>query len=123
MLEDAENGLSERFRAELNRLLEALRHLDERLKQDDAQIQAMAQRETTAQRLMTIPSLGAQGATALLAAVGENPQVFSNGRALAAWIALLPRPPSTGGRERLLGMSTRGDVDLRNLLMHGARAV
>lgn len=123
ILEDAENGLSERFRAELNVLLEELRHLDERVKHYDTQIQAIAQSDATAQRLMTIPGLGAQGATALLAAVGEDPQMFSSGRALAAWIGLVPRQHSTGGRERLLGLSKRGDVYLRNLLIHGARAV
>lgn len=123
ILEDAENGLSERFRAELNRLLEELRHLDERVKHYDAQIQAIALSDPTAQRLMTIPGLGAKAATALLAAVGEDPHVFDNGRALAAWIGLVPRQHSTGGRERLLGISKRGDVYLRNLLIHGARAV
>lgn len=123
MREDAENGLSERFRAELRELAEEWRHLDERVRHDDAQIQAIAQNDPTAQRLMTIPGVGAQGATALRAAVGENPPVFSTGRALAAWIGLVPRQHSTGGRERLLGISKRGDVSLRNRLIHGARAV
>ncbi|SDX66102.1 Transposase [Thiocapsa roseopersicina] len=122
-LEDAENGLSERFRAELSELAEELRHLDERVRHDDARIQAIAQHDPTAQRLMTIPGLGAQAATALLAAAGENPQVFGNGRALAAWIGLVPRRHSTGGRERLPGIGKRGDVYLRNLLIRGARAV
>lgn len=72
---------------------------------------------------MTIPGLGAKGATALLAAVGEDPQLLKNGRGLAAWLGLVPRQHSTGGRERLLGISKRGDAYLRNLLIHGARAV
>jgi transposase len=55
--------------------------------------------------------------------VGENPTLFGNGRGLAAWIGLVPRQHATGGRERLLGISKRGDVDLRQLLIHGARAV
>ncbi|WP_295402461.1 IS110 family transposase [uncultured Thiocystis sp.] len=123
ILEDAENGLSERFRTELNRLLEELRHLDEQVTHDDTQIQVIAQSDETVQRLMTIPGIGALIATALIAAVGEDVGLFRNGRALAAWLGLVPRQHSTGGRERLLGISKRGDVSLRQLLIHGARAV
>jgi transposase len=123
ILEDAENGLSERFRAELNALAEELRHLDERVAHDDLQIHEIARNDAQAQRLMTIPGIGAIGATALSAAAGEDPTLFGNGRALAAWIGLVPRQNSTGGRERLLGISKRGDVYLRQLLIHGARAV
>ncbi|MBK5963082.1 hypothetical protein CCR95_02995 [Thiocystis minor] len=73
ILEAAENGLSERFRAELNRLLEELRHLDAQVAHDDTQLQVIAQRDETAQRLMTIPGIGALIATALLAAIGNDP--------------------------------------------------
>ncbi|MBK5964595.1 IS110 family transposase [Thiocystis minor] len=123
ILEDGENGLSARFRAELNELAEELRHLDTRVAHYDEQIQAIAQSNQTAQRLMTIPGIGATVATALLAAVGEDPRVFGNGRGLAAWLGLVPRQHSTGGRERLLGISKRGDVYVRQLLIHGARSV
>ncbi len=123
ILEDAENGLSERFRAELNGLLEELRHLDEQVAHYDTQIQAIAQSDETVQRLMTIPGIGALVATALVAAVGEDLSLFRNGRGLAAWLGLVPRQHSTGGRERLLGISKRGDVYVRQLLIHGARAV
>jgi transposase len=120
ILEDADNGLSERFRAEVHELAEELRHLNERVAHYHEQI---AQGDAQARALMTIPGLGAKGATALLAAVGEDPQLLKNGRGLAAWLGLVPRQHSTGGRERLLGISKRGDVYLRNLLIHGARAV
>jgi transposase len=123
ILEDAENGLSERFRAELNALAEELRHLDERVAHYDTQIDEIARNDAQAQRLMTIPGIGAKCATALSAAVGEDPTLFGNGRALAAWLGLVPRQHATGGRERLLGISKRGDVYLRQLLIHGARAV
>lgn len=123
ILEDTENGLSERFRAELNRLLEELRHLDEQVGHYNDRIQAMAHSDERSQRLMTIPGIGALVATALVAAVGEDVVLFRNGRGLAAWLGLVPRQHSTGGRERLLGISKRGDVYLRQLLIHGARAV
>jgi transposase len=122
ILEDAENGLSERLRAELNGLREELRHLDGRVAHYDAQLEAIAQSEAGAQRLMTIPGIGPLVATALLAAVGEDIALFRNGRGLAAWLGLVPRQHSTGGRERLLGISKRGDVYVRQLLIHGARA-
>ena len=123
ILEDADNGLSARFRAELHGLAEELHHLNERVAHYDAQIDAIAQGDRQTRDLMTIPGIGTQGATALLAAVGGDPRLFANGRALAAWIGLVPRQHSTGGRNRLLGISKRGDVYLRNLLIHGARAV
>lgn len=123
ILEDPENGLSERFRAELRELADELRHLDERVAHYDAQIETLAESHPQAQALMTIPGLGAKGATALVAAVGEDPRLFKNGRGLAAWLGLVPRQHSTGGRDRLLGISKRGDVYLRQLLIHGARAV
>lgn len=123
ILEDADNGLSWRFRAELQGLTEELRHLNERVTHYDTQIDVTARADRQARDLMTIPGIGAKGATALLAPVGEDPALFKNGRGLAAWIGLVPRQYSTGGRDRLLGISKRGDVYLRNLLIHGARAV
>jgi transposase len=123
ILEDADNGLSERFRAELNELAEELRHLDARVAHDDARIEAIAPHDQHAQRLMTIPGVGPKVATALIAAVGEDPTLLGNARGLAAWLGLVPRQHSTGGRDRLLGISKRGAVYLRQLLLHGARAV
>ncbi len=123
ILEDADNGLSERFRAELSGLAEELRHLNERVAHYDEQIEQIAQVDPQARALMTIPGVAAKGATALLAAVGEDPRLLKNGRGLAAWLGRVPRQHATGGRERLLGISKRGDVYLRNLLIHGARAV
>ena len=61
-------------------------------------------------------------ATALIAAVGDI-SVFKNGRELAAWLGLVPRQHSTGGKPTLLGISKRGDSYLRTLLIHGGRAV
>jgi len=123
ILEDASNGLSERFRAELHGLLEELRHLDERVAHYDSQVKAVADTSESVQRLMTIPGIGPLVATALLATLGEDWSLFANGRALAAWLGLVPRQHSTGGKPRLLGISKRGDAYLRQLLIHGARAM
>ena len=123
ILEDAENGLSLVMRAALNDLAAELRHLDERVAQYDAQIAALARASEPAQRLMTIPGIGPLVATALIAAIGSDPRLFGNGRVLAAFLGLVPRQHSTGGRDRLLGISKRGDTYLRQLLIHGARSV
>ncbi len=69
---------------------------------------------------MTIPGIGPLTATALVAAVSDA-SAFKNGRQCAAWLGLVPRQHSTGGKDRLLGISTRGDSYLRKLLVHGAR--
>lgn len=123
ILEDAENGLSALFRASLQDLADELRHLDERVAHYDAQIAALVRDSELAQRLMTIPGIGPLVATALLAAIGSDPRLLGNGRGLAAFLGLVPRQHSTGGRDRLLGISKRGDIYLRSLLIHGARSV
>jgi transposase len=74
------------------------------------------------QRLAAIAGVGPMMATAFYAAVPQA-DVFPNGRHLAAWLGLVPRQHSTGGKAVLLGISKRGDRYLRTLLMHGARAV
>lgn len=104
-------------------LLEELRHLDERVVHYDSQVKAVADASESVQRLMTIPGIGPLVATALLATLGQDWSLFANGRALAAWLGLVPRQHSTGGKPRLLGISKRGDVYLRQLLIHGARAM
>ena len=74
-----------------------------------------------ANRLTTIPGIGPLGATALIAAVGDGKQ-FKRARDLAAWLGLVPRQNSTGGRSILLGISKRGNPYVRKLLIHGARS-
>jgi len=82
---------------------------------------AIAQRLDAAKRLMSIPGIGPLGATALLAAVGDGRQ-FRKARDLAAWLGLVPRQHSTGGKTTLLGISKRGNPYLRRLIIHGARS-
>jgi transposase len=74
------------------------------------------------QRLATIPGVGVITATALVATIGDASQ-FHSGRQLAAWLGLVPKQYSSGGKERLGGISKRGDGYLRRLLVHGARTV
>lgn len=122
ILEDAENGLSDFFREELYQLWQELLHLDDRVDHYDQKIGQVVQADAHARRLATIPGIGPQTATALAAAIGDV-NIFKNGREMAAWLGLVPRQHSTGGKSLLLGISKRGDVYLRQLLIHGARSV
>ena len=122
VLEDATNELPDGGRALLHGLGEELRRQLARVRQFDREIEALAQRSKAARLLQTIPGIGALTATALVAAVGDGSQ-FRNGREMAAWLGLVPRQHTTGGRPRLLGISKRGDRYLRTLLIHGGRAV
>ena len=103
-------------------LYEEFLALDQRLASYDEKLTAIGQAAPECQRLQTIPGIGPVSATALSAAIGDATQ-FTNGRQLAAWLGLVPREHSTGGKPRLLGISKRGDVYLRTLLVHGARTI
>ena len=120
--EDAENGLSGLFRRVLGGLRQDLETFDARVAELDAEIAQVALSDETAQRLQSIPGVGPMTATALVAAVGDARQ-FARGRDLAASLGLTPGQHSSGGKERLLGITKRGDCYLRTLLVHGARAV
>jgi transposase len=102
-------------------LLEELTALEARVATYDTQLAQVAQTHPVCQRLLTIPGLGELTVTALVAAVGDAAQ-FKNGRQFAAWLGLVPRQQSTGGKPRLLGISKHGDSYLRKLLVHGARS-
>ena len=115
--------LSPLFLQQLQELYDTLNFFDERIDKYDTTIKTIAEHNENVQNLMTIPGLGPIIATALAAAVGEHADVFKNGRELAAWIGLVPRQHSTGGRDKLLGISKRGDVYLRTLMIHGARSI
>ena len=105
----------------MRELGDELRRLDVRVKQFDAHLMAVSQEIPACRRLMAIPGVGVLTATALVAAVGDA-AAFRNGRQMAAWLGLVPRQRSTGGRPTLLGISKRGDRYLRTLLIHGARS-
>ncbi len=122
VLEDAENELSTLFRELLLELYQELIHLDEKIESLELKLNALAQQSDACQRLISIPGIGVISATALIAAIGDV-SVFKNGRELAAWLGLVPRQHSTGGKTTLLGISKRGDSYTRTLLIHGGRSV
>ena len=103
------------------KLMEEFAALEEQLVYYQKKLETLAHTHPECQRLMTIPGIGPLSATALVAAVSDA-SAFHNGRQFAAWLGLVPRQHSTGGKERLLGISKRGDRYLRKLLVHGARA-
>jgi transposase len=96
--------------------------LDRRIEAFDREFSSQLRTNEAARRLATIPGIGVLNATALVAAVGDA-RTFARGRDLAAWLGLVPRQATTGGKPRLLGISKRGNRYLRKLLIHGARAV
>jgi len=87
----------------------------------EAQLLAWHKSNPTSRRLATIPGIGPIIATAIAATV-PDPKVFRSGREFAAWLGLVPRQNSTGGKARLGGISKRGDGYLRRLLVNGAHA-
>lgn len=95
--------------------------LDSRIDAFDDEFVDLARTDEAARRLVTIPGIGALNATALVAAVGDGAS-FSCGRDLGAWLGLVPRQYTTGGKPKLLGISKRGNKYLRTMLIHGARA-
>ena len=121
ILESDELRLSPRIRSLLEDMRAEWRELDRRIEQFDDEFAAQARTDETARRLATIPGIGVLNATALVAAIG-NAVTFARGRDLAAWLGLVPRQMTTGGRPRLAGISKRGNKYLRKLLVHGARA-
>jgi transposase len=122
VLEDAENGLPGLAREVIVELQDRLQDLDQRLATYDRRIAQLASQNTIAQRLMQLEGVGAVTATAMVATIG-NGKAFKNGRQFAAWLGLVPRQYSSGGKQRLGHLSKRGDVYLRTLLIHGARSV
>lgn len=121
VLEDAENGLPDLARDTIADLAERLGELEERIKGYDKRIERLADESGTASRLMQVEGIGPVTATALVATVGDA-RAFKNGRQFAAWLGLVPRQFSTGGKPRHGRITKRGDRYLRTLLVHGARA-
>jgi transposase len=122
ILGDGENDLPGSFRLLIQRLLDHLKELDRQVGELEAEIKLWHRKNSASQKLAKIPGIGPMTASATVATIG-NAQNFKNGRQLAAWLGIVPRQHSTGGKSTLLGISKRGDSYLRTLLIHGARAV
>lgn len=122
ILEDAETGLSPSARALFADLLDELRAIDERLNRCEEAIKAVNQENELCGRLDGVLGIGPIIASATYAAVGYGKD-FVNGRHFSAWLGLVPRQYSSGGKATLLGISKRGNTYLRTLYIHGARSV
>ncbi len=122
LIEDLTNDLTPLARMTFTSLHEELRGLDARITAVDQELTRHCVCDERCRRLIAIEGIGPLTATAIIAAVAD-PRVFKNGRHLAAWLGLVPRQHSSGGKSRLLGISKRGDRYVRTLLIHGARAV
>jgi len=122
ILEDAEQNLTPRLRSLLAHLWQEWKTLNSDIERVSDEIDAIAGQDAACQRLRQIPGVGPLVATATVAAIG-NGAAFHRGREFAAWLGLVPRQHSTGGKAQLLGISKRGNVYLRRMFIHGARAV
>jgi transposase len=121
LLQQGAGELSSRIQLLIEDMLTRWMALDERIAAFDAEFAAEVKRDEAARRLTSIPGIGALNATALVAAVG-NAETFARGRNLAAWLGLVPRQATTGGKPRLLGITKRGSKYLRKMLIQGARS-
>lgn len=122
VLENADETLTPRMRNLLAMLWEEWKELDQQLDGLNLEIERISSSDPACQRLRQIPGIGPLVATAIVAAIG-NGAAFRKGREFAAWMGLVPRQYSTGGKAKLFGISKRGNRYLRKILIHGARAV
>lgn len=122
ILEDAENALPDLARRLLQEIYKRILRLNEDILRYDRELSALARHSEAARRIMQVPGIGSQTATAILASV-PDPSLFRSSRHFAAWLGLVPRQYSTGGKTRLGRITKQGDKYLRTLLIHGARAV
>jgi transposase len=122
ILEDGENGLPGMMRELLERLGENLKDMDRQAGEVERQIMLWHREHEPSRRLDAIAGIGPLTASALVATVGDA-KSFKNARQVPAWLGIVPRQQGTGGKVILGGISKRGDVYLRTLLIHGARGV
>lgn len=122
ILSEESATLGKRIRELLADMQAEWQTLDRRIAAFETEFALHARTDDAARRLATVPGIGIINATALVAAVGDG-RAFARGRDMAAWLGLVPRQATTGGKPRLLGISKRGNRYLRKNLIHGARAV
>jgi len=122
ILAEAENCVSPRMQRLILQLVQRWRQIDAMIDELTRDLAAAAKSDSLAKRLLTVPGIGPIVASALVATVG-NAANFRRARDLAAWVGLVPRQYTTGGKPRLLGLRYTGQVYLRCLIIHGARSV
>ena len=122
ILEDANQNLTPRLRNLLGHLWQEWKQLQTDIETVSKQIELICEEDAACRRLRQIPGVGPLVATATVAAIG-NGAAFHKGREFAAWLGLVPRQHSTGGKARLYGISKHGNSYLRRMFVHGARAV
>jgi transposase len=122
LIEDASNCLPGSFRCLIDRLLGHFKELDRQVDELQEQINTWHRASPQSCKLAQIPGIGPLTASALVASLGDAKN-FESGRQVAAWLGLVPKQHSSGGKHNLLGISKRGDSYLRTLLIHGARSV
>jgi transposase len=122
ILKECEGEITSFCQALKMELLEQVHAIEERIATSEAWVKAFLKRSALCKKIAAIDGIGPITATAIVAAVGDA-KAFKNGRHLAAWLGLVPRQYSSGGKSQLQGISKRGDKYLRTLLIHGARSV
>ena len=122
VIEDAEQNLSPRLRWLLQRMWQEWKQVEIDIKAMTDEIERISNENALCRRLRQIPGFGPLVSTATVAAIG-NGAAFRRGRDFAAWVGVVPRQYSTGGKQKLFGISKRGNVYRRRMLIHGARAV
>ena len=122
ILEDAESKISGALRMLLFQLKMELDQLAIRIDEADGVMEQASRENDACRRLVSIPGVGPVTATAIIAAIG-NGAAFHKGREFSAWVGMVPREDSTGGKQRLLGISKRGNDYLRRLFVQGARTL
>src|SRR6476620_3929900 len=122
VIEDAEQNLTPRLRWLLDRMWSEWKQVELDIKGMTEELERISEENELCRRLLRIPGFGPLVSTATVAAIG-NGAAFRCGRDFAAWVGIVPRQHSTGGKQKLLGISKRGNRYLRRMLIHGARAV
>ena len=122
VIEDAEQNLTPRLRWLLDRMWQEWKQVELDIEAVSDELERISEQNELCRRLRKIPGFGPLVSTATVAAIGTG-AAFRRGRDFAAWVGIVPRQYSTGGKQKLLGISKRGNRYLRRMLIHGARAV
>jgi transposase len=122
LMDEKEERLSDFAKRLFSHLYEELQALDQRILAMESEINQAFQQNPLCQKIAEVEGIGPVTATAVVAAI-SNGNTFKNGRQSAVWLGLVPRQNSSGDKQRLSGITKRGDCYLRTLLVHGSRSV